>query len=295
MLVDLIQTTTRDGFRLDGAFLPPTVPAAAPLPVDAFCLVHGTGGSFYTSALFDDLSERLRALGCGVLRVNTRGHGLLSMAQTSQGGLRQGAAYEIVDHCRHDIAAWVGWLRQRVGPRIGLLGHSLGAIKCLYAQAQEPDDAVVCLAAVSPPRLSYSWFCTSPEKADFLETYQRAEQHAANGQAGTLLEVKLPLPMLITADGYLEKYGPEERYNYLRFLAGIRCPILVTVGSVEVAQNLAFRGAPQALQEQAARHKHLTVETIAGADHFYNGTREVLGARLAAWLGQMAGSRDPAS
>lgn len=282
MLVDLVQTATRDGLRLDGAFYPP---AGAPvLPVDAFCFLHGTGGNFYSSSLFDDLGERLRSLGCGVLRVNTRGHDAISTAQTEQGGRRQGAAYEVVDHCRHDIAAWLDWLRQRIGPRIGLLGHSMGAIKCLYALAHEPHNAPVCAVAVSPPRLSYSWFCSSPEGADFLQTYQLAEQHAANGQAGTLLEVKLPLPFLITAGGYVEKYGPEERYNYLRFVASVSCPTLITLGGVETAHNMAFRAASQALEELAAKRDNLSVETIADADHFYNGVREVLGSRLEAWL-----------
>jgi pimeloyl-ACP methyl ester carboxylesterase len=286
MLVDLVQTTTRDGLRLDGVFLAPVGPSA--LPVDAFCFLHGTGGCFYTSALFDVLAERLRALGCGVLRVNTRGHDLLSTAQTPQGGRRQGAAYEVVDDCRHDVAAWLTWLRQHGGPRLGLLGHSLGAVKCLYALAHEPQNAPVCAVAVSPPRLSYSWFCSSPEAADFLVSYQLAEQHAAAGQAGTLLEVKLPLPLLITAGGYLEKYGPQERYNYLSFVASVPCPTLFTFGEREVAGNMAFRGAPQALAELAARRKHLSVETIAGADHFYNGVQEVLAYRLEGWLARLS-------
>lgn len=288
MFVDLVQTTTRDGLRLDGAFYSPADSTSRELPVDAFCFLHGTGGNFYSSSLFDELGERLRALGYGVLRVNTRGHDSVSTAQTEQGGRRQGAAYEVVDHCRHDVAAWLDWLRQRVGPRVGLLGHSMGAVKCLYALAHEPQNAPVCAVAISPPRLSYSWFCSSPEGADFLETYQLAERHAANGQAGALLEVKLPLPFLFTAGGYLEKYGPEERYNYFRFLVGVDRPTLITFGSVEVEKNMAFRDAPQAVAEVAKKRPNLSVATIAGADHFYNGCRELLFARLESWLRQIS-------
>jgi pimeloyl-ACP methyl ester carboxylesterase len=284
MLVDLVSTTTRDGLRLDGAFLSPA--GRSTLAVDAFCFLHGTGSNFYNSSLFDELGERLRCQGCGVLRVNTRGHDSVSSAITSQGGRRQGAAYEVVDHCRHDIAAWLAWLREHVGPRIGLLGHSMGAVKCLYALAQEPRNAPVCVVAVSPPRLSYSWFCSSPEGTDFLQTYRLAEQHASSGQAAALLDVRLPLPFLITAGGYLEKYGPEERYNYLRFVAGVACPTLITLGTVEVANNMAFRETPHALAELAAKRPNLYVETIEGADHFYSGTRKALGDRLEAWMQQ---------
>ena len=51
--------------------------------------------------------------------------------------------------------AWAGWLKQHAGPRIGLIGHSSGALKCLYAEAHEPDPAVKTVVALPPPRLSY--------------------------------------------------------------------------------------------------------------------------------------------
>ena len=74
----------------------------------------------------------------------------ISTAVTPQGGKRAGAAYEIVDECRHDVAAWVAWLRQRIGPRIGLVGHSMGAVKALYAAAYEADIEAAVIIAISP-------------------------------------------------------------------------------------------------------------------------------------------------
>jgi pimeloyl-ACP methyl ester carboxylesterase len=280
VLVDLVQTTTADGLRLDGIFQSPR-PGAAALAVDAVCLVHGTGGNFYSSTLFDSCAERLLELGCAVLRINTRGHDGISTAVTPKGGQRLGAAYEVVDDCRRDLATWTDWLRQRAGPRLGLLGHSLGAVKCLYALAQDPRLAVRAVA-VSPPRLSYEWFCGSPEGPQFLQTYAAAERLVQMGQPQTLLEVKLPLPFVIAAGGYVEKYGPDERYNYLRFLPGVRCPTLITLGSIEMANNMAFRGATEALAQ--VRHGQLTVATIARADHFYSGVQAELMTRVEAWL-----------
>jgi pimeloyl-ACP methyl ester carboxylesterase len=284
MIVDLVQTTTRDGVRLDGALQTPPASTAGTLVLDGFCLVHGTGGNFYSSTLFDAFAERFLARGCPVLRVNTRGHDGVSTAVTPRGGKRQGAAYEVVDDCRHDLAAWIDWLRQRVGLRLGLLGHSSGAVKCLYALAQEPQTPAACVIALSPPRLSYSWFCGSPQGPEFLEEFARAERHVQAGQPATSLDVRLPLPYLITAAGYVEKYGPDERYNYLRFVSGVPCPLLVTFGSLEVENNMAFRGAPQDLEALAARRERLTVEVIAGADHFYSGARQEVVGRVEAWL-----------
>ena len=282
MLVDLVQAATRDGLRLDGAFQSAAGPPA--LAVDGLCLVHGTGGSFYSSTLFDAFVERLLPLGCAVLRVNTRGHDLMSTAATAQGGRRQGAAYEVVDECRCDLAAWLDWLRQRVGPRVGLLGHSLGAVKCLYAPALEPDLAPACVVALSPPRLSYSWFCSSPEGPSFQEAFAQAQRQVESGQSGSLMEVRLPLPFVTTAGGFVEKYGPDERYNYLRFAAAVPCPTLVTFGGAEAADNMAFRGAPEELQPIAARHGRMRTTLVAGADHFYSGARGELVGRVIDWL-----------
>ena len=281
MLVDLVRATTRDGVRLDGAYQAAQRPGADGPNVDAFVFFHGTGGNFYSSTLFDALAEGLLALGVGVLLANTRGHDLMSNASTTRGGRRLGAACEVVDDCRHDLAAWAEWLKQHAGPRLGLLGHSLGALKCLYAQAHEPDPAVTCLVAVSPPRLSHSWFAASDTGPEFLQTYHRARGLVEAGEPDALLEVRLPLPFVVTAAGYVEKYGPDERYNYLRFIDRVHCPTLLTLGEVESARNMAFRGAAEAIAPVAPAVK---VETVPGADHFYSGVREQLTARVQEWL-----------
>ncbi len=284
MFVDLVQTVTSDDVRLDGVFQAGAPSAADTIPIDAFCLVHGTGSNFYGSTLLEMLAGRLQALGCGALRVNTRGHDGVSTAATSRGGRRLGAAYEVVDDCRHDLAAWIGWLRQHAGPRVGLLGHSLGAAKCLYAAAHDSRCKVEAVVGLSPPRLSYAAFLESPQAAEFLATYRRAEEKVEAGQAGELLEVSVPLPFLVTAAGYVEKYGPDERYNFLRFLRGFSGPVLLTFGSREVESNAAFRGVPEALAAQGARHPRLRTTIIDGADHFYTGRRDEVAAQVEAWL-----------
>jgi pimeloyl-ACP methyl ester carboxylesterase len=285
MLIDLVHTTTRDDIRLDGALLTefPGYDRSA-MDIDAFLLIHGTGGNFYGSTLFDAIAERLLQLGCAVLRANTRGHDGISTAVTSRGGRRLGAAYEIVNDCRHDIAAWLEWLKQRAGPRIGLIGHSSGAVKCLYALAHEPGLPVTSVVALSPPRLSYSWFCNSVNAQQFLETSHRAEALVNESKPAALMEVTLPLPFVITAAGYVEKYGPDERYNFLKFLPTVACPALVMLGELEVAGNMAFQGLPEAIGEIAKRQSGLTVQTIAGADHFYTGVRRDVVECIEQWL-----------
>jgi len=78
--------------------------------------------------------------------------------------------------------------------------------------------------------------------------------------------------------------GPDERYNFLRFVGQVPCPVLLTFGGQEVESNLAFQGVPEALQAVRAKHRRLAVDTVAGGDHFYSGVRAELVARVEAWL-----------
>lgn len=283
MIVDLIQVMTRDGVRLDGMLEGASAERSRELAIDACLFVHGTGGSFYSSTLFDGFAERFWDLGVAVLRVNTRGHDLISTAVTSQGGRRLGAAYEVVDDCRHDLAAWLDWLAGRGFSRIGLVGHSLGAVKAIYATALEPHASVAGLVALSPPRLSHAHFCASAGGAEFQATYARAEELVRGGQSSTLMDVRLPLPFVATAGGYVEKYGPDERYNFLKYVERVSVPTLCTFGSAELETNMAFRGLPELLEPMAKGHAGFRVKVIAGADHFYSGARREVVACVVEW------------
>src|SRR5205807_1892587 len=133
-----------------------------------------------------------------------------------------------------------------------------------------------------PPRLSYSAFCTGSQRTEFLDTFTRAEQFVAQGDPSRLMEVRVPLPFIITAAGYIEKYGPDERYNFLNFLAGVRCPRLITLGGKELQNNVAFQGLPLELEQLSSARPHAHV--ISGADHFYTGRRTELVSAVERWL-----------
>ena len=284
MIVDLVQVMTRDGVRLDGTLQVPGASARAQLPFDALLCIHGTGGSFYSSSLFDAIAERLVELGSAVLRVNTRGHDGISTTVTSSGGRRAGAAYESVDDCRHDLAAWIHWLERRGSNRIGLVGHSLGAVKCIYSLVSEPAPSVSHLVALSPPRLSYSHFARSVAGPQFLAVFEKARNLIDQARGAELLDVGFPLPYVVSAAGYVDKYGPDERFNFLNYIGRLPCPTLFLFGALEVEQNLAFQGLPELVQRGAPAPPRCAVEVIPDADHFYTGVRKEMMTRIEAWL-----------
>src|SRR5436190_751432 len=135
MHVELVRTVTRDGLPLDGALTP--APSASegssPSTATAAILLLGVASNFYTSSTFEPLIPKLQEIGLTALSVNTRGHD--SVFGTSLGTVRRrfGAAYEIVDDCRLDIAARIEFLKGRGHERVVLIGHSLGAVRAVYA------------------------------------------------------------------------------------------------------------------------------------------------------------------
>jgi len=284
MLVDLVQITAEDGLRLDGVLhrAPPGTPRQSRF--DAVVCLHGTGSNFYSSSLYRQLTPRWLQLGISVLWANTRGHDGLSTAVTAQGRRQQGAAYERFSESPADVRGCVAWLVAQGQNRVGVIGHSAGAVKAIYAQAVQPHANVVGLIAISPPRLSYAHFVTSPKKREFLDTYRRAELLCSVGEGHTLMDVTFPLSYTISAAGYLEKYGPAEDYNVLKLLPRIGCPVLFTYGELEVEREVAFAELPQQIAGAMTPNQSVDVAVIAGADHVYSGQIAALGQVIEPWL-----------
>ncbi len=281
MLVELVRAKTSDGLRLDGSLARPLAGPAEPPPVDAAILLHGVGGSFFGGAMFDPLSDRLLELGIAVLRVNTRGYGSVNLIATDGAATRGGAAFEVVDQCRHDVNAWCDFLVGRGMSRIGLIGHSLGAIKAVYSAAHAPHPNVAAVIAASPPRLSHRAFQAGPRSHDFFDSLATAKQLVKQGRPEQLFTAKFPFPLLISAASYVDKYG-DERYNILTFVSQVGCPTLFTYGSIELEQGgVAFAGLPDAIRQavseaEEAAQSDVDVVTIADADHFYTGKYDEL-------------------
>ena len=292
MLVDLVQVETRDAMRLHGALELPAQGAlgsasASAGPVDAWLCIHGTGSNFYSASTLAGLTGTLLAAGAAVLRANTRGHDLVSTGPSAGGRWVQGAAFERVDESPLDLRAWVDFLTARGFRRIGLLGHSLGAIKSIFTLAGDDPPQVAALVAISPPRLSYAWFCASARAEGFRQTFALAQKLVSVGREDELLLVEFPLKYYVSAGGFVDRYGPEERYDVLKLLDRVRVPTLVTYGSSEVQGSLAFRGMPEDVEKTATTANLLQVAVIAGADHIYTGCHDALSRRILRWLGRM--------
>ena len=284
MNVDLVNVQTRDGLRLDGFLRKPTSPVPSRFGIDVAICFHGVTGNFYQAGVFDEATDRLAEGGCAVLRVNNRGHDPISMAAYNNAGRSPlGAAYEMVDDCRYDWDAWIGFAAEQGFRRIGIWGHSLGAVKSIYYMAEEKDVRVRCMVAASPPRFSYQLFSQAPEEgADFTRVCQLAQQHVDAGQAETLLQTSHPVPLLIAARVFLDKYGPEARYDIVEHIPNLRVPTLLFIGTDETP-HLSFAGSPE-MRRLAGEVENFRFEPIPGADHFYTHQRDYVWDLVSGWL-----------
>ncbi|MEX0819738.1 MAG: alpha/beta fold hydrolase [Pirellulaceae bacterium] len=289
MFVELVRTKTSDGLSLDGALALPDAGSKQTPALDATLLLHGVGGSFFSGAMFDLLSARLLERGVAVLRVNTRGYGSINMIATDGGAIRGGAAFEVVDQCRYDINAWCDFLVERGMSRIGLIGHSLGAIKAVYSAAHASHPNLAAVIAASPPRLSHAAFQVGPRSHDFFDSLATAKQLVREGHPEQLITAKFPFPLLISAASYVDKYGGE-RYNLLKFVSQVGCPALFTYGAIELEQGgVAFAGLPDAIEQAVSavdpvKRPQVDVVTIADADHFYTRRHAEFADVVGRWL-----------
>lgn len=279
MNVELVRVRTSDGVRLDGAFQA-GLKANDDLPFDAVILLSGVGSNFYGSTLIESLAETFQKRGVAALRVNTRGHDGVCTVSSPDGGRLQGAAYEIVDECRYDIEAWASLLSQRGFDRVVLLGHSLGAVKSLYSQAYQPHAAINQIVAISPPSLSHDRFTSGESAAAFRTSMSEAVRLNSEGRPEMLFQATFPFPMILSAGTYVDKYGDQSRYDFLRFTDRIKTPILFTFGEIELTHGgVAFDNLPNAIQNVPWKVQPSLV-TVPSANHFYSDCHETLSLML---------------
>jgi alpha-beta hydrolase superfamily lysophospholipase len=286
MFVDLMSTTTSDGIVIDGAFFEPARALSRQGPVDALLLIHGSGGRFYAPAT-KAMAQDLREQGYACLALNTRGHDTVWVNR--QDGTPYGNAYEILDTSRLDLRAGIDYLRELGYRRIGILGHSMGAVKVAYYAATEDDERVAAVIPVSPVRLSYSYYLASPDAAEFQRNLEQADQMEAEGKALELMKVNFPIKEIFSAASYLDKHGPAERYNLITLAPQIKIPMFVMAGSLETHTRL--RDMARDLAMAAINSPRAEYVVLEGGDHSLNNRRKEASAAVLDWLASLSPQR----
>ena len=278
----LVTTVTPDLVKLHGLYQKSTCERRT--QIDAAVLLHGLGGNFYSSTLNLRLADCLVELGVSVILGNTRGHDGISMSPVGGRAQTIGAAYEIVDDCKNDVAGWTDWLSGKSHQRLLLVGHSLGAIKALYAQAHLPQASVAGIVGLSATRLCHQSLLDSPRGEDFRHWFELADHLTRSGKGDELMNVSFPFPAHMSAAAYFNKYGPDDQYDWLQFYDRISEPVLLLFGEKELAENPAFHGLWKLIQSQVTSRDNFQAEQVASANHFYAGVHHRATTAMQSWL-----------
>ena len=286
MLVELVSLLNDDGLRLDGAFYPPTEGADRAGLMDAVLLIHGSRGNFYDGAT-KSMAEDLSTQGYACLPLNTNAH---DTAWYNPGSREfKGNAFEVLADTCIDLRAGIDHLTERGYRSIGLLGHSMGAVRAAYYAATEDDGRVTAVVPVSPVRLSYSYFMESEDAEEFAANIEVARRLIARGEPEGVFRVGHPIPQLFSAASFLDKHGPEEKYNLINHAHGIRVPMLTLNGSLETHSRL--RDMAQDLAAAAVNSPKAETLMVEGGEHsLVNRTTEASDAVLK-WLAALTPER----
>ena len=282
MIVDLVNLTSGDGINLDGAFFEPAAGAAPQGPVDALLLIHGSGGNFYRPAT-KAMAEDLRNRGYACLALNTKGHDTVWAPQGE--GRYYGNAMEILDNSREDLRPGIDYLWEKGYRSIGILGHSMGAVKVGYYAAVEADDRVTTVIPISPVRLSYSYYMESEDAEEFRSIIERADQLEAEDRAQELMEVRFPIAQMFSAFSYLDKHGPAERYNLVTLAPRIRIPMLVVAGELET--HVRLRDCPRDMVTAAVNCPRADYLIIPGGNHALTNRPAEAAEAVLNWLASL--------
>lgn len=269
MILELIRTESADGVLLDGSLQPVEVVGSSSQRT-VWLLVHGTGNNFYSSGVLQVFTEQLVRGGHSVARINTRGHDIISALPGGRAPLSGGAAFESIADCVYDLRAWVDELIRRDFSRVVLVGHSMGGVKAIFSQAHNPHPNVVAVVGVSPPRFCHAEWQSSPRAAAFRDHFRRATELVESGRGDELMLVQQPLPLWLTAAGFLAKYGPHDDYDFVPLLPRLSRPTLLIVGTESVASSPAFESVPDAVQQLQTSRSNLHLQLVANANTGYS-------------------------
>lgn len=279
--VELCRVETDDGLLLDGALYG----AASIDSAQTFIVVHGTGSNFYSPGPLELFSIHAARTGHAAVRVNTRGHDGMAGIPGRNGTTPGGAAFEKATDGVIDVATWARYVESLGARRIVLVGHSMGGLKSLLAAKQlAAENLVAAVVCFSPPWLSHEHWMWHPAAKPFRETMALASDAVRRGEGDLLIRCRQPLPIITTASGFCEKYGPDSGLDLIQILPEVECPVLVTIGEKTLGSSPAFDSVSEALEQLSESRPKLELQIVPGENMSYSSNPDRLFQLTSDWL-----------
>ncbi len=273
---ELIWTTSEDGGGLDGLLVQPEYPNGKPYLV----WMHGLAGYFSEREkvlILRHLAER----GYTSVIGNNRGHDIgASLAMPDRNCKLRGAFWDRIEESPHDVHGWISWCGEHGSPRVVLLGHSLGAVKVAYYQAQRNDPRVLALATASPPMRPIQEIASTVAVAEEMVIAGRGQDLLPWGSIpldGGTLSAQTVVSMANCVPGVFASAGGKPPS-----IARVSCPLFVMFATNEER----IGGAPEleVIRTNATSAASVTAFLLEGAGHNYIGFEQQVATALAQWM-----------
>jgi pimeloyl-ACP methyl ester carboxylesterase len=195
--------------------------------------------------------------------------------------------FEHIEDGLLDLTAWVDFAKREGFEHVGIAAHSLGAVKAAYAYAHGLARTQRFIA-LSPPRLNTGTLSDDPKKGALFRAHiELAQSLVEQGKANEIIKVRFPLANWVSAGTFLDKYGSNDKYDYLKVVEQVPVPVLWIFGEQETRDGSAnFRNADERLMDSivSSNLARQSVRVVASADHSYRETRVELCDCIQAWL-----------
>ena len=277
--VSLVSVQTRDGVVLDGVAANPRGRRRT-----ALIWVHGLGSTFSSGQpLIRALSAGLNAAGIGYLKLNTRGHGVVTRA----GKRLAGAAFEHFGESVHDVRATIALAVRSGYRRVILAGHSTGANKVLHYMVRTRDRRVAGVILLGP----VSDVAGERKRIGRRELARRVA--AAERIARRDPEALVPRAWgFRSARRFISLYRPgeaEDVFPYYRPDAGwtalrrVRVPMAVILGSRDEYLDRRPEAVTAAFERNATRARSFSGIVVPRALHGFRGHERALTREIVRW------------
>jgi alpha-beta hydrolase superfamily lysophospholipase len=268
----LVFTKSRDGLPLEGAVIAPEGSQGADLAV---VWIHGGASKFYERH-YVTIGRELAIRGYPFLTGNTRGHDAFTLLWRGDEVIPAGGSFERFDEAPRDIAAWVDFAMTLGVRGVVLAGHSLGASKVVYYQAQQEDPRVQGLVAASP---AVGWQ-SHPERVAL------AERMVDEGHGEDLLPHLEGSPrwnivsaqMVLTREQIIRHAFDSD--SRAPFIGDVKCPLLVLYGADEDVDEEWL----ETLRRNARSTTRVDIQMVDGAQHEYAGREHRVAQIMDAWM-----------
>jgi dienelactone hydrolase len=270
-----------DGVGLEGAIVRPRRGATRPV---AIIWIHGNTSRFYDLP-YMQIGREMAALGYTFITSNTHGQNACSANQEPGDEANAGGVCrERFEEIPRDLNAWIDMAIEEGFKGVVLVGHSFGANKVLYYQAERQDLRVLGVVSASG---DVKWKAAPDQLA-------LAEEMEAEGKDDKVLP-QLDAPWYrMSARTFLGRARIAQHVfdseTETPHIAKITCPILAFYGSEEdwcgttCELELIRRNARAAGQVDTA--------IVEGADHVYWGKASEAARLIGDWVEDLLAADD---